>query len=165
MVSLSSVQGEQELVDALAVIWSDVQNTVDLACARTRFTRSQNRPKPQSGAWGALRSPSPPEASIRGCACCSRSANGRSRGGFHLWGFPLSLHRTLPAPRRTATARPDEDMVCIPLGDLILLRHMRKRAQGILEFFCCTAAAGHLRGSPRSPLCATTPVTPLIPDY
>lgn len=74
------------------------------------------------------------EASVRGCPRCSRSANGCSWGCFHLWLFPLSLHKPLPAPwRRTATARSDDDTFFMQLCEFILRRYMRTRAKTSLN--------------------------------
>lgn len=109
-----------------------------LCSAHTRFTWTLNRPKPQSGAvswaWGALRSPSPQ----RRPSVAALAALGRSMGVpevLFISGFSHYLFTELPAPRRTAAARSDDDMVCIQLCEFILLRYTRKRAQGILEFF------------------------------
>lgn len=116
--------------------------------------------------------------------CCSRSANGCSWGCFHLWLFPLSLRKPLPTPgRRTATARSDDDMFFVQLGDFILRRYTRRRAKTSLNSSPLRCGSQKLNpGAPQEVLLpiisrtferfsqtyppgATAPLKPLRPDY
>lgn len=143
---------------------------------RTETSESRRQLGPRSAALTQTS-----EASVRGCPRYSRSANGCSWGCFHLWLFPLSLHKPLPALwRRTATARSDDDMFFMQLCEFILRRYMRTRAKMSWNSspLCCGSQKlnpgapqefwhqwGIWEVLPEPPLCAIAPFKPLIPYY